>query len=123
MRAVAYVSHGWWVADCPRPYCASAEHFGNRDGYVGGLTAKGFRCADCRLQCGVEWPPNVDDIGYLLGQRPVSATRNWRPGETVHDLLQENALHGITPPPMQIAGGRIQDRQLVASAHRMIGGR
>lgn len=124
LRAVAYVSHGWWVADCPRPDCANAEHFGQRGGHVGGLTTAGFRCAECHLQCGVEWPPNIDDINFLLAQRPVPATRNWQPGETVHDLLLENVSHGIAPQPLAIAGDRIQDRALVAAARRaMIGGR
>jgi hypothetical protein len=34
----------------------------------------------------------------VLMMRPVAATRNWKPGETIDDLLMENAAHGCLPP-------------------------
>lgn len=44
------------------------------------------------------WPPNVDDIAFVLSLRPVPETRNWAPGETLHDLLEENFRHGVALP-------------------------
>lgn len=138
LRAVAHVNHGRWIARCPRPFCAGAEHAGRdaKTGHVGGLTGVGFTCANCDLVCAADWPPNVDDIEYLLSLRPVPATRNWEPPETVHDLLAENAAHGIHPPldadPAQlpagvpllgIAGDHISiGRELVAASRAAIQG-
>lgn len=136
LRAVAFVDTGLWVAKCPRPHCNGAEHFGPHPltGYVGGLTARGFTCANCHWQGPVGWPPNVDDINFLLSLRPVPDTRNWLPHETVHDLLAENATHGVHPPLdadpahlragvplLGIAGDHIAvGRELMAATRRSI---
>lgn len=138
LRAQAHVNYGRWIARCPRPFCPNAEHFGAdpKTGHVGGLTGAGFRCSHCDLVCGADWPPNVDDIEYLLSLRPVPSTRNWDPGETIHDLLAENARHGVHPPldvdpaalpagvpVLAIAGEHITvGRELVAASRRAIRG-
>jgi hypothetical protein len=123
MRALAYVNWGRWVADCPRPFCPNAEHFGrSSNGHLGGLTGNSFRCSHCGLRCDADWPPNVDDIDYLLSQRPVPGTRNWRPGETLWDLIEENAVHGVIPAPMSIVGDHIVERELVTAARLSITG-
>ena len=97
VQAVAYCNWGRWVADCPRPDCSSAEHAGDEGGAVGGLTGLAFHCSHCGLVCSASWPANVDDIERILAQRPVPSTRNWRPGETLHDLMAENIAHGVIP--------------------------
>ena len=132
LRALTFVNHGRWIAHCPMPGCPNAEHFGKdlSTGHVGGLTGARFRCAHCAWVGPAEWPPNVDDIDRLLRQRPVPATRNWMPGETVHDLLAENIEHGILPAtPDQIAAGNgglllaIVGDHLVSGAALAAGGR
>lgn len=35
------------------------------------------------------------EIESVLSLRPVPDTRNWLPGETIQDLKDENALHGV----------------------------
>lgn len=108
MIATAFMRHGKWMAWCPRfPDCTNAEHFGPDPdtGHVGGLTGSAFRCRICKTESPATWPPNVDDLTYVLNLRPVPATRNWEPGETIHDLLTDNFKHGITPDaPTQIDG-------------------
>lgn len=113
LRAVAYLNHGRWVAMCPRPGCHNAEQFGGvgQAGNVpGGLRSDRFECrasidfgagpvpaGGCGVVCGVDWPANIAEIEALVMPRPVPATRNWHPGEDLHDLLAENLMHGIVP--------------------------
>lgn len=126
LRAIAHVNWGTWLARCPRLGCPSAEHFG-RDpvtGHVGGLTGATFRCAGCGLTCAATWPPNVDDIEYLLSLRPVPASRNWAPPETVQDLLRDNALHGVAPAsieaePLLIDGDRVVNLPALPRGERL----
>lgn len=83
----ARANWGRWVADCP--YCPSALWVepGSTD----------FVCGDCHSRAGIVWPDQetVYAIERLLMQRPNVVTRNWEPGETVRDLMVENAAHGI----------------------------
>lgn len=93
--AVVRMNWGRWLAECPRPGCASAESYGP------GLDGERFTCrveaGGCGLRCRAVWPEALETIERLLLARPVPATRNWEPGETVHDLLAENVMHGILP--------------------------
>lgn len=103
MRAIVYVSWGLWVADCPADGCPGAEHFGHApiSGHVGGLTQIGFKCAHCGLICPAEWPPRevCADVAGLLAMRPVPASRNWKVGEPVENLLAQNVEHGLLSAP------------------------
>lgn len=85
--ARAYAGH--WIADCPRCAYAVALRFGSPV----------FDCRDCGLGVEVRWPSETmrHGIERLLMLRPVPATRNWLPGETLHDLLVENVRHGVGP--------------------------
>lgn len=120
VSAVVYLSHGRWVARCPRPGCANAEAFGRcDDGTVGGLAADGFNCrashGGCGLQCAAQWPANRPDIEALTLGRPAPSTRNWLPGETLDELLAENMEHGLVPVvgrPVAIAGEGDEQRIL-----------
>lgn len=106
LRAVAFVSGGIWVADCPRPWCVHADHYGPgpMTGRIGGLTEKTFTCLYCGLVCEAVWPPNAEDIVRLLKQRPQPETRNWLPGEHIDELLMENIAHGLMDPTALPAG-------------------
>jgi hypothetical protein len=123
LKAIVYVSWGLWVADCPRPDCLGAEHFGHapHTGYVGGLTRAGFCCAGCGLVCPCEWPANEDDIVRLLSQRPFPNTRNWKPGELVENLLAENIEHQLIDPRDLVAGELMRNGRLSTRVRQLIG--
>lgn len=82
--------HNWnrWVADCGA--CTSALT-------VPPGTTEAF-CWDCHAVIGpIVWPADPDGIEAILAMRPDPNTRSWDPGETLEDLLQENAAHGLIP--------------------------
>jgi hypothetical protein len=88
----AYAAQGRWVARCAGYpfFCSSAADV------CPDVTA-GFLCADCGRATEVIWPAAsmVEGVERLLMMRPNPNNRNWEPGETLHDLAFENALHGI----------------------------
>jgi hypothetical protein len=43
------------------------------------------------------WPADIEEIERVIFARPVPATRNWVPGETVLGLVAESVQHGIVP--------------------------
>jgi hypothetical protein len=101
VAARAYMNVGRWIADCPRPYCDSAEKLDPRQAV--------FHCSECHLIAAVDWPSKVDEITAVLERRPVPATRNWFPlghelalrsgtphGQTVAELEDENHEHGVS---------------------------
>lgn len=56
-----------------------------------------IECRVCGQVTEIIWPSEamVKGIERLLMMRPDPTTRNWRPGETLHDLMFENGAHGI----------------------------
>lgn len=119
LAGAAYARVNWsrWIVDCPSPWCDSALDADPGERF--------FQCRECGTGADIVWPPNVDDIEYLLAMRPAAKTRNWAPGETVADLLQENVLHGIDPPtvpglPRHVAfavrGDRVEKLALAPAA-------
>lgn len=115
-QARAFVYHGDWVAECPRPDCGNVEHLfdpvnPNVRGAPRTVPRPLFRCTYCGLaDVGIEWPPERDMLGItvVLQQRPVPHTRNWFPadhrlavatrvehGQTVDDLVSENHEHEV----------------------------
>jgi hypothetical protein len=77
------------------------------------------------MRAKVVWPDAdmADGVERLLSMRPNVATRNWAPGETLIDLMMENAAHGIFDPLgriphqpgstlLQVEEGRIMHDQL-----------
>lgn len=94
-RAVARVNASRWLADCPQPGCNGAE--------LVNLDDPRFFCCECRnagfagLPVTVEVPdPELrGQVEETLLARPVPATRNWTPGETVETLHLENDAHGV----------------------------
>lgn len=92
---VAYARAEWsrWVADCPAPYCRSALQLQRWDPL--------FQCWECGARAEIVWPPFAHDVERLLMMRPDPTSRNWMPGEDLHDLLLENLAHGILPAPAE----------------------
>jgi hypothetical protein len=124
--AVAFVNAGRWVARCP--LCGNVEQAGRcDDGRPGGLQPGRFTCTPgdpaaplmgvilprrgCGLQCAADWPADIADLERVLLARPIPATRNWTPGETLLELVAENAAHGIVP--VSALDGPPQDRWLL----------
>jgi hypothetical protein len=97
-KAVARVSGGRWIADCPCEGCADAE--------LVSFDSPFFFCCECRnaafdnmpIQVAVPGAGARTDIEAYLVARPVPATRNWLPDETVADLRDENRARGILLP-------------------------
>lgn len=101
MITEAYVNHGRWIADCPRPYCGNALKLLPRQTQ--------FYCAPeggCQQIAEVLWPADADGITAALEVRPVPTTRNWEPvghrqakacgvvgGQSVADLHSETSEH------------------------------
>ena len=105
---------GRWIADCP--VCSSAA--------VQPTNRPTWNCQDCGTRLEVRWPSDDmrQGVERLLSQRPIAHTRNWFPGETLHDLLAENVQHGIGPSApgemVAIIGDRIERDTLPAADRR-----
>ena len=86
----AYADYGRWVARSGRPdrcsYNAELEPF-----------QPAFACPECGAVTEVIWPDaeTVQGVVRLLMMRPHAENRNWKPGESLIDLMVENAEHGI----------------------------
>ncbi len=89
----ARINHGRWIAHCP--FCAGAEYvflehpvFYCQSCWMEAVGGQGLRVIvpSAKARTGIE--------GELL-KRPLVATRNWSPGETVKSLAAENAERGI----------------------------
>lgn len=107
---IAYAEANWgrWIAKCPGPWCDNAMGI-ERNQAV-------FVCAgpdSCGLTTDIVWPPDPAAIEMLLAMRPASKVRHWVPGESLEDLIAENAIHGFLPPDLgpgtlaQIEGDRL----------------
>lgn len=89
-----YVSTGRWVVDCPNPLCGSSQ--------VASKTDQRFYCVECAniavsgKYIPVIWPDEPDAIEHVLSLRPLAFHQNWHAHETLADLRDENALHGIS---------------------------
>jgi hypothetical protein len=82
----AFVNWGDWKVRCPR--CPNADL---------ARVSQPFACETCGLVCDIEWPSEEMryGIGRLLLMRPDPSKQNWLPGETLTDLMAENAAHNI----------------------------
>lgn len=111
-KARAYVYSGMWVADCPRA-CGNVEPLFDRTNPRDPNSPRtvrrtGFHCTYCHQLADIEWSPNEAEIMEVLERRPVPHNRNWYPaehetaikfriahGQSVQDLRDENAEHGV----------------------------
>jgi len=87
MTTYAYMNHGRWVADCARPYCGGAERVN--------APFDTFFCHECGQFNTVDFPNDARRIERLLAGRPNPVTRNWHPGETYDQLVEEDRAHGL----------------------------
>jgi hypothetical protein len=115
----AYANWARWVASCS--YAADCGDAAAE------LTRfqEGFICSDCGRPNKVVWPAaeTVYGVERLLMMRSHVKHRNWYPGETLIDLMTENAANGVfdTVPAnpgdslLQVEEGRIVHDALPAS--------
>ena len=86
--AYAQVNAGRWIVPCPSPRCGGAQYACYED--------RRLWCVDCDNAfthgqwVPVSWPENPEEIEEVLIRRPEYA-RNWLPGETIEDLLAQDA--------------------------------
>jgi hypothetical protein len=119
---LAYANHGRWVADCPRPFCGSAELLHLYAPAAAELEAcrcghllvplawdgapVPLHCRACHAEAPVAWPEDPEEISRVLAVRGAPQFMNWYPdghpvalahglphGQTVADLHAENAEH------------------------------
>ena len=104
VAGAVYVRVNWgrWIGDCPTRYCRTATRMD--------LYEPVFACAACGHAGDAIWPAYAHDIARLLMMRPDWTTRNWVPGEELHDLLAENVEHGVIAPDagLQLERGNYQ---------------
>lgn len=87
----AVVNHGRWLTLCP--FCPSAQE-ASAESHL-------FYCATCQNEAignaaiRVEWPDDADAVEATLLERPFRENRSWVTGETVADLVVENAANGV----------------------------
>lgn len=91
--APVLVNWSRWISRCSGPGC--------RNAWQVEITAVLWMCHDCWTVNRPAWPADLGAIAYVLAQRPDPFTRNWEPGETITDLLMENAQHGIVPDELE----------------------
>lgn len=87
----ARANWGRWLADCLG--CANAWTIAPGD--------ESWQCNLCGAVNPIVWPADPAAIEYVLDMRPDPNTRNWESGETIEQLLMENAAHGILPPEVR----------------------
>jgi hypothetical protein len=94
-QVAARAYNSMWIVDCA--YCPNAEQVQRFQ--------PGVMCGYCGSNMAILWPAEamVHSIERLLLMRPLPLNRNWRPGETLHDLMRENAEHGVFDPLKQMA--------------------
>jgi hypothetical protein len=113
---VTYAEANWgrWLARCPAGLCTNAMQVRRWQ--------QRFECAgpgSCGWTTEISWPADPEAIEVLLAMRPESRTRNWLPGESLEQLLVENAQHDVLPPDWQLESGCI----LEVRGERATGGR
>jgi hypothetical protein len=86
----ARVNHGRWIVQCW--VCESARSLRSLR-----FGTPRFDCWDCGLEAEVLWPSEEmrQGIQRLLMMRPYPKHRSWEPGETLNDLMRENADNGL----------------------------
>jgi hypothetical protein len=89
----AELNGGRWVIDCASSSCASASMASIAEPY--------FLCPECGSPenggnwYNVEFPSNRARVETLLLRRPNEENRNWKYGEEVSLLEQDNREHGL----------------------------
>jgi hypothetical protein len=117
--AYAEANFGRWISRCPAPWCTNALALDRGQSR--------FVCAgpdSCGTVAELSWPADPDAVEAILAMRPIIGTRNWLPGETLAELIGENAAHGVVPPEWSelaaAAGGQLEI--LATEDERVVGG-
>src|SRR5215216_7307862 len=94
-QAFVRAYNSMWIADCACKNAVRLDRF-----------QPAFECDYCGQFYELVWPAEntVYSIERLLLMRPLPYTRNWCPGETVHDLMRENSEHGVFSDPRLAEG-------------------
>jgi len=94
-RVAARAYNSMWIVDCA--YCPNADRVHRFQ--------PAFECGYCGVAGDIIWPDKtmVYSIERLLLMRPLPLNRNWMPGETLTDLVRENAEHGVFEPLKALA--------------------
>jgi hypothetical protein len=93
----AVCNWGRWVVECATAWCTNA--------WMPQPGDRMWQCGTCGLDTEIAWPPDPIAIEALLLMRPDPSSRNWRPPETLTDLVMENAAHDIFPPGTDLTCG------------------
>lgn len=91
-KAIAYVNHGRWVADCPL-----------NDGGARVVSPDyEFWCIECGNTFQVEWPDKktMRDITTVLEQRPDRTTQNFNPTDFAKLHPANQSTHEPCPDPV-----------------------
>lgn len=85
----AHIHRDSWVVDCP--HCLGAMIVDDKEPI--------FWCVDCHNAGNDGFPYKVDfphqaEVEALMAMRKNPQTRNWYPGETIVDLIEEQIEHG-----------------------------
>jgi hypothetical protein len=94
---LAYVNNGAWLVKCE---CAGCELVDLERPVV--MCASCWNLADDHQFRTVAVPLERAQIEAALVVRPDRANRNWKPTETVADLLAENAIFLAKPPAEEV---------------------
>lgn len=128
IQGAAYAEANWgrWIVKCPVSWCDNAMQVerGQLDFCCAGLDS-------CGCLAEITWPADPAAIEMLLEMRPAKKTRNWVPGESLEDLIAENAIHGVLPQDLgpgtlaqivdeRLVGGSLH-LQLTSAARPQIG--
>jgi len=124
MQTFAELNHGRWIIPCPN--CRSAELADRQSN--GATWGSPFSCVNCGVgPVDVVYPSDGfrAEIESAAAVRPLEY-RNWRPGDRVVDMLEDNARYlpavaaGLTviadptPPPVLLVVRRPTDPRLAA---------
>lgn len=117
-RGVIHARYNWgrWIADCPSPFCESALQLI--------YDQRWFKCWQCEAVAEIVWPSMtmVEDIETLVSMRPVERWRSWEPGQTLHDLYEENLMLGVLPFDLDAIRSQ-GSASFVLAADRIVDGR
>lgn len=93
-RQPAMANWGRWTVGCSTSWCTNA--------WMPGLGETEWICTVCGVPTAINWPPDPIAIEAILLMRPDPNSRNWVPGETLADLIMQNAEHGIQVPGVDL---------------------
>lgn len=112
-RSQACANWGRWVSECTGEYCRNAWMVRPGD--------RSWTCNSCGLENEIEWPADPGAIECMLMMRRDPATRNWKPGEPIEQLLIENVQHDMAPSWLLESAERIPDVMTVVDG-RVVSG-